>query len=78
MVLVVLANQSSVSLEQKYAMSEFCFSFLLYPMSSNVIGIEARGFIFGPSIALGIGAKFVPLRKPGKLPGTLSWRSWNY
>ncbi|KAL9257594.1 Adenine phosphoribosyltransferase 3-like protein [Drosera capensis] len=31
--------------------------------------IEARGFIFGPSIALAIGAKFVPLRKPKKLPG---------
>lgn len=33
------------------------------------VGIEARGFMFGPSIALGIGAKFVPLRKPRKLPG---------
>ncbi|MQM19570.1 hypothetical protein Taro_052576 [Colocasia esculenta] len=32
-------------------------------------GIEARGFIFGPPIALAIGAKFVPLRKPRKLPG---------
>ena len=34
-------------------------------------GIEARGFIFGPPIALAIGAKFVPLRKPRKLPGNL-------
>jgi hypothetical protein len=40
----------------------FCFV-LLFP------GIEARGFIFGPPIALAIGAKFVPLRKPRKLPG---------
>ncbi|KAG6422064.1 hypothetical protein SASPL_118626 [Salvia splendens] len=32
-------------------------------------GIEARGFIFGPPIALAIGAKFVPMRKPKKLPG---------
>ncbi|XP_062222773.1 adenine phosphoribosyltransferase 2-like isoform X2 [Phragmites australis] len=32
-------------------------------------GIEARGFIFGPAIALAIGAKFIPLRKPRKLPG---------
>ncbi|XP_020110172.1 adenine phosphoribosyltransferase 2-like isoform X2 [Ananas comosus] len=30
---------------------------------------EARGFIFGPAIALAIGAKFIPLRKPKKLPG---------
>ncbi|KAK7330732.1 hypothetical protein VNO77_24930 [Canavalia gladiata] len=36
---------------------------------SIVAGIEARGFIFGPPIALAIGAKFVPLRKPKKLPG---------
>ncbi|WZZ07438.1 hypothetical protein YC2023_093359 [Brassica napus] len=36
---------------------------------SLVAGVEARGFIFGPPIALAIGAKFVPLRKPGKLPG---------
>ncbi|GAA0185131.1 hypothetical protein Leryth_000851 [Lithospermum erythrorhizon] len=34
-----------------------------------VAGIEARGFIFGPPIALALGAKFVPLRKPRKLPG---------
>ncbi|XP_066327919.1 adenine phosphoribosyltransferase 1-like isoform X1 [Miscanthus floridulus] len=34
-----------------------------------VAGIEARGFIFGPAIALAIGAKFIPLRKPRKLPG---------
>lgn len=34
-------------------------------------GVEARGFIFGPPIALDIGAKFVPMRKPKKLPGKL-------
>ncbi|XP_048129731.1 adenine phosphoribosyltransferase 5-like isoform X2 [Rhodamnia argentea] len=43
---------------------------------SIVVGIEARGFIFGPSIALGIGAKFVPLRKPGKLPGRVISESY--
>ncbi|XP_068634865.1 adenine phosphoribosyltransferase 4-like [Aristolochia californica] len=36
---------------------------------SVVAGIEARGFWFGPTIAWAIGAKFVPLRKPRKLPG---------
>ncbi|KAJ3685515.1 hypothetical protein LUZ61_014679 [Rhynchospora tenuis] len=34
-----------------------------------VAGVEARGFIFGPPIALAMGAKFVPMRKPKKLPG---------
>lgn len=36
---------------------------------SVVAGIEARGFIFASPIALALGAKFVPLRKPKKLPG---------
>ncbi|KAF7828397.1 adenine phosphoribosyltransferase 4-like [Senna tora] len=36
---------------------------------ARALGVEARGFIFGPPIALAIGAKFVPLRKPKKLPG---------
>jgi adenine phosphoribosyltransferase len=36
----------------------------------NVIAaIEARGFLFGPTLARDIGARFVPIRKPGKLPG---------
>ncbi|KAH7659487.1 Adenine phosphoribosyl transferase protein [Dioscorea alata] len=34
-----------------------------------VAGVEARGFIFAAPIALAIGAKFIPLRKPRKLPG---------
>jgi adenine phosphoribosyltransferase len=34
-----------------------------------VLGIEARGFIFGPLVAQRLQAGFVPLRKPGKLPG---------
>lgn len=33
-----------------------------------IVGAEARGFIFGPSIALNLNAGFVPVRKPGKLP----------
>ncbi|XP_047338622.1 adenine phosphoribosyltransferase 4-like [Impatiens glandulifera] len=37
-----------------------------------VAGIEARGFIFGTPIALAIGAKFIPLRKPKKLPGKVT------
>ncbi len=35
---------------------------------SHVVGIEARGFIFGGAIAANLGAGFVPARKPGKLP----------
>lgn len=43
---------------------------------SVVAGIEARGFIFGPPIALAIGAKFVPLRKPRKLPGDVIFEEY--
>jgi adenine phosphoribosyltransferase len=34
----------------------------------TVVGIEARGFIFAPAVAYALGAGFVPVRKPGKLP----------
>jgi len=34
-----------------------------------IVGPEARGFIFGPLLAERLGIGFVPVRKPGKLPG---------
>lgn len=33
-----------------------------------VLGIEARGFIFAPTLAYALGAGFIPVRKPNKLP----------
>jgi len=38
---------------------------------THVAGIESRGFILAAPIALELGAGFIPIRKPGKLP----WRS---
>ncbi len=45
----------------------------LYNLCNNkgitkVVGIESRGFIFGGALAHKLGAGFVPIRKPGKLP----------
>ena len=35
---------------------------------TKVVGIESRGFILSPAVAIELGAGFVPVRKPGKLP----------
>lgn len=37
-----------------------------------VLGIEARGFIFGPALAYRLNAGFVPVRKPRKLPAPVA------
>jgi adenine phosphoribosyltransferase len=41
-----------------------------------VLGIEARGFIFGPALAYRLNAGFVPVRKPNKLPAETA--RWSY
>lgn len=41
-----------------------------------IVGLEARGWLFGPSLALRLGAGFVPVRKQGKLPGPTETASY--
>ncbi|MET0515236.1 MAG: adenine phosphoribosyltransferase [Nitrospiraceae bacterium] len=38
---------------------------------AKVVGIESRGFILGGTLAMRLGAGFVPVRKPGKLPADI-------
>ena len=62
---MIMYNKLSHPVVYSYMLEVFLIGFV-FP------GIEARGFIFGPPIALAIGAKFVPLRKPRKLPGNFN------
>ena len=41
-----------------------------------IVGLESRGFLFGPTLALRMGAGFVPVRKRGKLPGPCETESF--
>eukprot|EP01137_Pigoraptor_chileana_P006542 Opistho-2@51029 len=55
--------------------TELIFTNLVFHLTSTyhkidvVVGLDSRGFLFGPIIALRLGASFVPIRKAGKLPG---------
>ena len=37
-----------------------------------IVGPEARGFLFGAAVAYGLGVGFIPIRRPGKLPGDIT------
>ena len=48
--------------------TEELLNFLQNKQITKVVGIESRGFILGGIVAQKLGAGFVPIRKPGKLP----------
>ena len=43
---------------------------------TKVVGIESRGFIIGPLLAVRLNAGFIPIRKPGKLPAEVFEESY--
>ncbi len=51
----------SIALEQLYNLAKT-------KELTKIVGIESRGFILGGALAVKLGAGFVPIRKPGKLP----------
>ncbi len=51
----------------RLAVHQLIHPFLGKPITA-VVGMEARGFIFGSLTAWELGVGFIPLRKPGKLP----------
>jgi len=58
-----------------------CIEKLLAPWYRDepdiIVGIEARGFIFGAAMAVQMGIPFVPIRNPGKLPWKTRSRSYS-
>src|ERR1700743_3409068 len=67
----ILFYDITTVLKDKTGFAQLIDAFAQYYIGKKidvVLGIEARGFIFGPALASRLNAGFVPIRKPGKLP----------
>jgi adenine phosphoribosyltransferase len=67
----ILFYDITTLLKDKQGFARLIDSFTEYYINKDIdliIGIEARGFIFGPALAYRLNAGFVPVRKPKKLP----------
>jgi adenine phosphoribosyltransferase len=67
----ILFYDITTVLKDNVGFAELIDAFAQYYIGKHidlVLGIEARGFIFGPALAYRLNAGFVPVRKPGKLP----------
>jgi adenine phosphoribosyltransferase len=69
----ILFYDITTLLKDKTGFAQLIDAFAAYYIGKEVdlvLGIEARGFIFGPALAYRLNAGFVPVRKPKKLPAT--------
>ena len=67
----ILFYDITTLLKDKTGFAQLIDAFAQYYIGKEidlVLGIEARGFIFGPALAYRLNAGFVPVRKPKKLP----------
>ena len=67
----ILFYDITTLLKDRVGMAQLVDAFAAYYIGKEidlVLGIEARGFIFGPALAYRLNAGFVPVRKPRKLP----------
>jgi len=67
----ILFYDITTLLKDKVGMAQLIDAFAAHYIGKEidlVLGIEARGFIFGPALAYRLNAGFVPVRKPKKLP----------
>ncbi|XP_003694367.1 adenine phosphoribosyltransferase [Apis florea] len=51
------------------AMKDLIVEHILFFEVDFIVGLDSRGFLFGPIICMELGKPFVPIRKKGKLPG---------
>jgi len=76
----ILFYDITTLLKDKTGFAQLIDAFAAYYIGKEidlVLGIEARGFIFGPALAYRLNAGFVPVRKPGKLPGQVARVSYD-
>ncbi|KZC11756.1 Adenine phosphoribosyltransferase [Dufourea novaeangliae] len=57
-------------------MKDLIVEHVLFLEVDLVVGLDSRGFLFGPTISLELGKPFLPIRKKGKLPGKVSQKSF--
>lgn len=53
-------------------MKDLIVEHILFLEVDLVVGLDSRGFLFGPIICMELGKPFLPIRKKGKLPGKVS------
>jgi len=71
----ILFYDITTLLKDKPGFAQLIDAFAAYYIGKEidlVLGIEARGFIFGPALAYRLNAGFVPVRKPKKLPAPVA------
>ena len=51
------------------AMKDLIMEHILFLEVDLVVGLDSRGFLFGPIISMELDKPFLPIRKKGKLPG---------
>jgi adenine phosphoribosyltransferase len=76
----ILFYDITTLLKDKTGFAQLIDAFAAYYIDKDVdlvLGIEARGFIFGPALAYRLNAGFVPVRKPKKLPAAVDKISYD-
>src|SRR5271163_3540744 len=76
----ILFYDITTVLKDKAGFAQLIDAFAAYYIGKKVdlvLGIEARGFIFGPALAYRLNAGFVPVRKPNKLPAEVARISYD-